>query len=105
MAQQKDLCKRADFTNWMKNNIPRWRDPSLAKALTNMGTAVSHTSVGNWRKGITRPKNVDLLNNLSELAGFRAELFFLTAVQEEQLEELLVGNDPEEALKIIFDYL
>lgn len=98
-----DFYKRVDFGQWMSDN--RWNDVTLAKKLTDLGTPITHTGVWYWRKGQTKPKSLDMLKNLTFLAGFRAELFFLTDSQQKQLKELAENYEKEAALKILFDYL
>lgn len=95
--------RKIDLGGWMAEN--RWKDTTLSAKLTEMGTKISHTGVWYWRKGETKPKDSEILNNLSELAGFRAELFFLSEGQESRLKELSQNYDKNEGLKIIFDYL
>lgn len=99
----KEFYKRVDFGDWMKQNSPSWKDTTLAKKLTEMGTPITHTAVWYWRNGQTKPKGKEMLKNLTYLAGFRAELFFLTESQETRLKELSENYDKDAALKLLFE--
>ena len=67
--------------------LNRWNDSSLSEKLGMMGSKVSHTSVGYWRHGKTKPRK-KFINLLSEIAGFPALLFFLDKIQVDNLELL-----------------
>lgn len=96
-----EFYKRIDLGEFMKKN--RWKDTTLAEKLTAMGTPISHTGVWYWRNGRTKPKSKDILKNLTYIAGFRAELFFLTDSEQDRLKELSENYDKDAALKILFE--
>ena len=90
---------KKDLNEWMEKN--RWNNSSLGRELARLGTYASHSTIRLWRQGGVTPRQ-ETLQNFSKIAGFKAELFFITKNNEEKLIKLVAKYGEKEALNVMF---